>query len=50
MTRLETIADRQRRSRIRDLAFAALVVLAGAVSLTAVSTAIHSASTDVAHR
>ena len=50
MTRLETIADRQRRSRIRDLAFAALVVLAGAVSLTCVSTAIHSASHSVAQR
>jgi hypothetical protein len=45
MTRLETIADRQRRSRIRDLAFAALVVLVGAASIAWVSAAIHAAST-----
>ena len=31
--RLETIANRQRRSRVRDLAFAALVVIAGATSV-----------------
>jgi len=44
MNRLETIADRQRKSRVRDLAFAALVVFAVAVSLMSVEQAIHSAS------
>lgn len=47
MTRLETIADRQRRSRVRDLAFAALVVIAGAVSLMSVTQAVRSASVHV---
>jgi len=37
--RLETIATRQRRSRVRDLVFAALVVIAGGVALSSVSTA-----------
>ena len=47
MTRLETIADRQRRSRVRDLAFAALVVIAGTVSLMSVTQAVRSASVHV---
>lgn len=42
-TRLDTIVLRQRRSRLRDLAFAAMVVFAGAVSLASVSTAAHAA-------
>ena len=37
--RLENIAVRQRSSRVRDLAFAALVLLAGAVSISSLSTA-----------
>ena len=37
--RLDTIVTRQRRSRVRDLLFAALVVLAGGVALSSVSTA-----------
>ena len=41
--RLDTIVIRQRRSRIRDLAFAALVVFAGAISLATVSTAAQAA-------
>ena len=50
MTRLETIVVRQRRSLLRDLAFAAFVVLAGACSIATVSTAVHAAAHDVAHR
>ena len=50
MTRLDNIATRQRKSRVRDLVFAALVVLAGAVSISSVSYAAHAAHTDVAHR
>jgi hypothetical protein len=36
-SRLETIVSRQRRSRVRDVAFAVLVVIAGALSLSSVS-------------
>jgi hypothetical protein len=53
MTRLDNIATRQRRSRVRDAAFAALVLLAGAASIASVSTAVHAANVraaDVAHR
>ena len=52
MSRLDTIATRQRRGRARDVVFAALVVLAGIVSITSVSTAVNAAqrSADVAHR
>ena len=42
-TRLQTIVLRQRRSRVRDLAFAALVVIAGGVALSSVSTAAQAA-------
>ena len=44
MNRLETIANRQRKSRVRDLAFAALVVFAGAMSLIGVEQAVRAAS------
>jgi hypothetical protein len=50
MTRLETIVIRQRRSRLRDLAFAAFVVLAGTCSIATVSTAAQVAHHDVARR
>jgi hypothetical protein len=50
MTRLDTIVSRQRKSRLRDLAFAAFVVLAGACSIATVSTAAHAAHHDVARR
>lgn len=43
MTRLDNIAARQRKSLVRDVLFAALVVLAGAVSLSTVTTAAHAA-------
>lgn len=48
MTRLNLIADRQRRSLARDLVFAALVVLAGAVSISSVNAAAHAAHHTVA--
>ena len=50
MNRLETIVVRQRKSRLRDLAFAAFVVLAGACSIATVRTAADNAATDVAQR
>jgi hypothetical protein len=50
MNHLDQIATRQRRSRIRDVAFAALVVVAGAVSLSAVRTAVSAAHSQVADR
>jgi len=43
MNRLDNIATRQRKSRVRDVMFALLVVVAGAVSLSSVSTAAHAA-------
>jgi hypothetical protein len=51
-TRLETIATRQSKSRIRDVFFAAAIVLASAVSIASVSAASHAAadSSPVAHR
>ena len=49
-SRLDTIVIRQRKSRVRDLAFAAFVVLAGACSIATVSTAAHTAVHDVAKR
>jgi hypothetical protein len=50
MNRLETIVVRQRKSRLRDLAFAAFVVLVGACSIATVQTAAHNAAHDVAQR
>lgn len=50
MNRLETIVARQRKSRVRDLAFAAFVVLAGACSIATVKTAAYAAVHDVAQR
>jgi hypothetical protein len=49
--RLENIAVRQRSSRVRDYAFAALLLLAGAVSLSSISLGAHAASSgEVAKR
>ena len=48
MNRLETIATRQRKSFVRDIVFAALVVVAGIVSLESVVTAAHAA--EIARR
>ena len=44
--RLATIADRQRKTRVRDALFAACVALVAAVSIITVSTASHAASTQ----
>lgn len=48
--RLDTIATRQRSTRIRDLMFAAFVALAAIVSATTISTAANVASGHVAQR
>ena len=45
--RLETIATRQRTSRVRDLVFAAAVAFAAFVSISTVSTACHAAAAPV---
>jgi hypothetical protein len=42
--RLETIANRHRRSRTRDIVFAAFVALAAVISATTVTTAAHEAT------
>ena len=42
-TRLSTIVVRQRQSRIRDLFFAAVILVAGAVSASSVQTALQAA-------
>ena len=47
-SRLDTIVVRQRRSRLRDLAFAALVVLSGGIALSSVNTAAHAAASATA--
>jgi hypothetical protein len=50
MTRLDNIATRQRKSFARDVVFAMLVVVAGAVSLSTVSVAAHAAHAEVARK
>ena len=50
MNRLDSIATRQRKSFARDVVFAALVVIAGAVSVSSVSVAAHAAHAEVARR
>ena len=50
MTRLDNIATRQRTSRLRDVAFAMLVVLAGTLSLTTASLAVRAAHAELANR
>ena len=47
-SRLDTIVIRQRKSRVRDLAFAAFVLLVGACSIATVSTAANGAVHDIA--
>lgn len=42
--RLATIAARQRGSRLRDVVFAGLVLIAGVVSLSSLATAAHAAT------
>ncbi|HEX3482496.1 MAG TPA: hypothetical protein VHT91_46090 [Kofleriaceae bacterium] len=50
MNHLNSIAVRQRQSRIRDAIFAAFVALAAIVSLGTVSTVANAASTHIASR
>ncbi len=50
MTRLETIATRQRTNRTRDLMFACFIALVAIMGGTTVGMTIHSAMTHVASR
>ena len=50
MSRLDCIADRQRHSRLRDVVFAALVVVAGALSISTVSHAVRAAHVELVRR
>ena len=50
MNRLETIATRQRKSLLRDVAFAAFVVIAAALAVTVVGEAIAGANTQIVAR
>jgi hypothetical protein len=43
-TRLETIATRQRTSRVHTIVFAAFLALAGIISVSAVNTAVSAAT------
>jgi hypothetical protein len=43
MTRLETIATAQKKTRLRDALFACFVVLATAISVTSITTAAEAA-------
>lgn len=47
-TRLETIATRQRGSRVRDLVFGLAVAVAAVIGASTVGDAVHAASTQVA--
>ena len=47
-TRLDTIATRQSKNRVRDFFFAACVAFAAAVSIITVQTASHAASAQSA--
>jgi len=50
MNRLDTIATRQKTSRVRDMFFAVAIAFAAVISITTVSTACQAASTThVAH-
>jgi len=44
--RLDTIANRQRKSLLRDVLFAAFVVMAAAIGVTSVGSAIAGASSQ----
>ncbi|MBA3503971.1 MAG: hypothetical protein M4D80_29210 [Myxococcota bacterium] len=50
MTRLETIATRQRNSRTRDLIFASFITMLAVLGGTTVGMTIHGAMTHVASR
>jgi len=46
MNRLDNIASRQRKSLVRDVLFAAFVVMAAAIGVTSVGSAISGASSQ----
>jgi hypothetical protein len=46
--RLQTIANRQRNGRARDLLFACFIALAAVVGATTIGVAVHGAATQVA--
>lgn len=48
-TRLQTIATRQAKTRVRDALFAAFVVLATVISISSVGTAANAASSQPTH-
>ncbi|MGN6104554.1 MAG: hypothetical protein ACTHU0_05595 [Kofleriaceae bacterium] len=48
--RLDTIATRQRSTRVRDALFASLVALATAISVASIGAAAAAASTQIASR
>ena len=50
MTRLDTIAIRQKKSFIRDVVFATFVALAAVISVTGIGTAVTGAHTHVVQR
>ena len=50
MNHLDNIAIRQRKSRVRDVIFAAFVALGAIVSISTVSTVADAASTHLASR
>ena len=50
MTRLETIATRQRRSRTRDVIFACFIALVAVLGATTVGATIHGTMTHVVTR
>ena len=50
MNRLDTIANRQRKSLVRDALFAAFIVMAAAIGVTSVGAAISGAHHEVVQR
>jgi hypothetical protein len=50
MTRLDTIASAQKKTRVRDAIFACFVTLAAVIAVTTVSTAASAANVTVAQR
>jgi hypothetical protein len=49
-TRLETIATRQRQSRLHTIVFATCLAIAGVISASAINTAVDAATPTVAQR
>ncbi|MDQ3366854.1 MAG: hypothetical protein M3680_15635 [Myxococcota bacterium] len=49
-TRLQTIATRQAKTRVRDALFTAFIALATVISISSIGTAAHAASTQIISR